>query len=450
MSENTANTATSAAAPETLEGLLFVDDEENILSSLRRLLRKQPYRCYFATSAEEGLRLLASEQIDLVVSDMRMPVMDGAQFLSQVRQKHPSVVRMLLTGHSDISATIEALNRGGIYRYISKPWEDADLLEIISQGVRIRKLEREKLRLLDLTRQQNKKLVSFNEELENRVKSRTEELKQTADMLDMAYQQLKDSYTIFMRIFSTVISSRPHLAKSRAQVVADLALKLAVLMELPERETQTIYYAALLMDLGKLSLPDDLLERAEARLSTADIPIYQRYPALGAMTLMAIPELEETAQLIRQHTEYVDGTGFPDKLKGAQVPRGARIIRLARDFVGFQTGLMRPERLTPEEAFIAVQAGAGKRYDAFVVRTLEPLVAEFSVDVALPHENKLEAHKLKPGMVLTRDVLNTNGILLISKGYKLSPSVIDRLQSIEKMESKNLAVFVLKDESDQS
>lgn len=453
MAENTPSAtpaAPSQAERDAMEGILFVDDEENILASLRRLLRRQPYRCYFATSAEEGLRLLETEQIDLVVSDMRMPVMDGAQFLAKIRQKHPSVVRMLLTGHSDISATIDALNRGGIFRYISKPWDDAELLEIISQGLRIRKLEREKLRLLELTRMQNKKLVSFTEDLELRVKSRTEELKQTADMLDMAYQQLKDSYNSFMRIFSTVISARPHLAKSRAQLVADLALKLAVVMELPEYETQTIYFAALLMDLGKLSLPDDLLERAESRLTTSDMPIYQRYPVLGAMTLMAIPELESTAALIREHTEYVDGSGFPDKLRGNKVSRGARVIRVARDFVGFQTGLMRADRLTPENAYAAIQAGAGKRYDAFVVRTLEPLVAEFSVDAAMAHEDRTDVHNLTPGMILSRDVLNANGILLITKNFELSASVIEKLILIENMDNCKLAVFVLKSETESS
>src|SRR5690606_16717509 len=132
-----------------------------------------------------------------------------AQLPPQVRERWPRTVRMLLTGYADISSTIEALNKGGIYRYISKPWDDQGLLDAIAEGVRIRRLEREKAELLALTQQQNQQLKLFNEELEKRVQARTEELRQTADMLDLAYKELKDSYSLFVRVFSTVISSRP-------------------------------------------------------------------------------------------------------------------------------------------------------------------------------------------------------------------------------------------------
>src|SRR5690606_6021191 len=187
----------SAVAPATTsqETVLLVDDEENILMALRRLLRRSGYRCFFATSGADGLKILEQENVDLIVSDMRMPGMDGAQFLTQVRERWPRTVRRLLTGYADISSTIEALNKGGIYRYISKPWDDQGLLDAIAEGVRIRRLEREKAELLALTQQQNQQLKLFNEELEKRVQARTEELRQTADMLDLAYKELKDSYS---------------------------------------------------------------------------------------------------------------------------------------------------------------------------------------------------------------------------------------------------------------
>ncbi|MES2932880.1 MAG: response regulator, partial [Pseudomonadota bacterium] len=108
--------------------LLCVDDEPNILSSLRRLFRAKGYRILIAESGAAGLKVLETETVDLVISDMRMPEMDGAQFLEQVRSRWPETIRLLLTGYSDIQSILDAINRGEIYRYITKPWDDNDIV----------------------------------------------------------------------------------------------------------------------------------------------------------------------------------------------------------------------------------------------------------------------------------------------------------------------------------
>ncbi|WP_094711327.1 HD domain-containing phosphohydrolase [Hahella sp. CCB-MM4] len=435
--------AVFSATEEEMDQVLFVDDEPSILSSLQRLLRKQNFQCHFAASGDEGIKVLEQKRIDLVVSDMRMPGMDGAQFLAIVREKWPQTVRMLLTGHSDISATISALNEGGIYRYISKPWDGDELLEIIEEGLRIRRLEREKKHLLEVTRKQNDELQEFNRNLELMVEARTEEVRQTADMLELSYQQLKDSYDAFVRVFSSFISSRG-LIKGHAQSVADLSRSIALAMKLSEHDVKHIYYAGLLHELGKLSLSDEILSRAEAKLTRKDIPEYVRYPILGEMALMAIDELEPTAHLIRCHAEYMDGTGFPSKLKEEEIPVGARIIRVVRDFIGLQSGLMKTETLTKEAAYDYISASAGKKYDPVVVKCLEPLVAEYSPDKVLPYERLLPSTALEPGMTLSRDLINSNGILLFAKGYKLTTNIIEKIIMLEKAEQRKISVYIRK------
>lgn len=425
--------------------VLFVDDEENILTSLKRLMRKHPMQCFFANSGEEGLAILKNEEVDVIISDMRMPNMDGAEFLAKCREKWPKTVRILLTGHSDISATISALNRGGIYRYLSKPWDDQELLETIEQGLRIGHLEREKLALLTLTKQQNEKLLKFNEDLERRVVSRTEEIKQTSDMLELVYQQLQDSYTTFIKLFSSVIASRRYLEKSQSQHVADLAKKMAMALKLPDDEVKTIFHACLLMDLGKLNLPDEILQLAEEKIPPEKRAIFERHPLLAEMTLSAIPELESTASLVRSHMELVDGTGFPDKLKGNGIPRGARILRVARDFVGLQTGLLKEISLDVQEAFKLIKSYAGKKYDPYVVKILEPLSLEFSLGEEFAQEIKIDALQLKPDMVVSRDIYNSMGILMIAKGFALNRSIIDKLISINAMNEVSLKIFVYKE-----
>src|SRR3989338_8572105 len=107
--------------------LLLVDDEENILNSLRRVLRGEPYELLLANGGEQALQLMQSQTVDLVISDARMPGMDGATLLTEIQSRWPGCMRILLTGYADLSTTIKAINQGQIYRYISKPWNDDEL-----------------------------------------------------------------------------------------------------------------------------------------------------------------------------------------------------------------------------------------------------------------------------------------------------------------------------------
>jgi len=167
---DTALTVHTSAQPATL---LCVDDEANILSALKRLFRPHGYRVLTALSGEQGLKLLGETGVDLVISDMRMPEMDGASFLEQVRQRWPDTMRILLTGYSDISSTIAAVNRGEIYRYISKPWLDDDVVMVVRQAFELKGLALEKARLVELTRKQNLELAKLNAGLEDIVTQRT-------------------------------------------------------------------------------------------------------------------------------------------------------------------------------------------------------------------------------------------------------------------------------------
>ena len=149
--------------------LLLVDDEASILSSLRRLLRPLGYTLFTATSGREGLTLLEKESVDLVISDMRMPEMDGVQFLEQVFSRWPETKRILLTGYTDPVATIAAINSGKIFRYVAKPWDDDEIILAVQQAVTENVLWRENARLSRLTQEQNAELKALNASLEQKV-----------------------------------------------------------------------------------------------------------------------------------------------------------------------------------------------------------------------------------------------------------------------------------------
>lgn len=134
--------------------ILIVDDEENVLSALKRALMDEDYDILSATGGDEGLKLLSQNSVQLVISDERMPVMSGAEFLSHVKQRHPDTVRFMLTGQASIDAAMRAINEGEIYRFFLKPWNDLELVMAIRSALEKYDLEDMNRRLLETVKEQ--------------------------------------------------------------------------------------------------------------------------------------------------------------------------------------------------------------------------------------------------------------------------------------------------------
>jgi len=139
-------------------GILLVDDEPNVLSALQRALLDEPYDILTATSGEKGLECLEKNQVKIIVSDERMPGMGGAEFLSQVKEKYPSVIRIMLTGHASVESTMKAVNSGEIYRFFTKPWSDTELILALRSALEKYDLEAENRRLLKTVVRQSQEL----------------------------------------------------------------------------------------------------------------------------------------------------------------------------------------------------------------------------------------------------------------------------------------------------
>jgi response regulator RpfG family c-di-GMP phosphodiesterase len=438
--EETRAASEVAARPLTL---LFVDDEAGILSALRRLFRPFGYRILTAESGADGLDILAAEDVDLVISDMRMPVMDGANFLRQVRARWPGVVRLLLTGYADMASTIDAINHGEIYRYISKPWNDDEIVHTVKDALERKRLERENLRLAELTARQNEELKELNAGLEQKVAARTAELKQTLAFLEQAHQELKRGFMATVRVFSGLIELRHSTLAGHSRRVAELARGLAQRLELDDAAVQDVLMAALLHDIGKIGLPDAVLERPFNSMSAETRAEVMRHPVTGQMVILGIGQLKGAAELIRHHHENFDGSGFPDGLVGLAIPLGVRILTVANDYDALQMGLLVNRPLKPAEALAFIMDNAGKRYDPYVVRAFAALLAETLKDdvVELP----IRPGVARPGMVLTRDLMHKDGYLLLAKGHVLDAAVIEQLSRLESAERQTLTLYVRAD-----
>lgn len=414
--------------------MLAVDDEPNILAAMRRLFRATGWRILTAANGEEALALLATEPVNAVLSDMRMPGMDGVQLLEKVRLGWPRVARLLLTGQADLGSTIAAINRGWLHRYITKPWNDDELVLTLSQVAHSQQLEADKLALERLTQQQNDELKALNAGLEARVAVRTGELAAAND-------KLKRNYLTSIKAFTALIELRGSAQVGHARQVADLARRIARVMT-PDAETaHNLAIAALLHDIGHIGLSDTVLARPVNRLDRDELRRYQLHPVLGEQALLASDDMQGVAPLIRAHHERWDGQGFPDGLRGTAIPLGARILAVADAFEDLCSGRIDGQALSPVDARRAVLAGRGSKFDPGVVDAFASL---FSAAPPKPTVAalRLPTAELRPGHTLTQDFLSPEGVLLLSVGQRLTDDLIGRIRAFELKHGMKLTLAV--------
>ncbi len=420
--------------------LLFVDDEPSILSSLKRLFRPHGYQIFTGEGGAAGIEILEKEHVDLVISDMRMPGMDGAHFLEQVRLRWPDTIRILLTGYADMESTIAAINKGQIYRYINKPWDDSEILLVVREALERRRLEQENGRLNAVVEAQNKELLALNAGLEQKVAERTEELNKAVKYVKSAHARLKTGFINTVQAFSGLTEMRGKNLTGHARRVADHARNLARMMELSDADQQNVLFAALLHDIGKIGLSDALLDRPFNTLEGDERAEVMRHPERGQQALMQIEQLKGAAELIRSHHELFDGSGYPDHLAGLAIPVGARILCAANDYDSLVSGTMSREPMKPKDAFSYLIEQRGRRYDPVVIDHYVELLSEQLKNQI--DEIPLRPALLKPGMVLSRDLQHRDGYMLLAKGYVIDPAVIAQLAKIEVTEHCHIMVYV--------
>ncbi len=446
MADAQALAAASVAAPAALAPaatLLLVDDEPSILSSLRRLFRPQGYRILTAEGGAAALELVRDESVDLVISDMRMPNMDGAQFLEKMRRLQPGATRILLTGYADISSTIAAINGGEIHRYIAKPWDDNDIVLVVREALARRELERQNQQLVALTARQNEELRQLNGRLEDRVKHRTAEIEQINDMLNTAYDELKTNFMLSMRIFAGLMDLRHSGFAGQSRRVSEWVKRVCVQMKLDERQSHDAYVAGLLHSIGKIGFPDGMLGKPLSTLSTEETARYRKHTLNAEAALMPLAQLQPVAKIIRSQHERYDGNGFPDGLAGDEIPLGARILAPIVDYENLMNGTLAERRFTPEDAASSIRRGEGNRYDEAVVAAFVEVLKQ-----PLPESERdraISALDLAPGMVLSRDLVSAQGTLLLATGYVFDARVVRQVREYAQREGAKLSLYVRKD-----
>jgi len=368
--------------PKAPDKILFVDDDPNILASFLRQLRKG-FTVQTALGGEQALTMVASQgPFAVVVSDFKMPGIDGVQLLSRFKEMAPDTVRILLTGYADLETAIRAVNDGNIFRLLTKPTDSETLVRALVAGVR------------------QYRLVTAEREI------------------------LHDTLAGSIKVLTELLGLLNPDALGRSSRIKELALGIAQSMGLePDWALET---AAMLCQLGLVMVPPEALEQVMAgkELRGENLQLYDMHPMVAAELVKHIPRLEGVSRIITFQDKHYDGSGPPPSppVAGADIPLGSRILKVALDYDLLASRLDDPQK--------ALQRMRGRKgwYDPAPLAAL----ADHVLRGALQQELRVGVKDLTENMVLVSDVRAKDGRMLVSRGYQVTRLLVSHLLKFQK------------------
>ncbi len=358
--------------------ILCVDDDPNILEGFKRQLREK-FHLDTALGGEEGLKLVSKKDpYAVVISDMRMPGMDGVRFLSRVKDINPDSVRVMLTGHADVDTAIDAVNEGHIFRFLTKPCSSETFAKTITAGVRQFQLVMAERELLEKT--------------------------------------LSRSIKVLIDILSLVSPIAFSCAMRLRKYVRHISLKL----QLPYSWQYEL--SALLSQIGCVTLPPETLEKVFAgqELTKEEREMFDRHPSIGSDLLARIPRMETIAGIIKNHLKSFNEFESCSELKKRDsAALGSQILKVALEF----DKLVRHGKLYNQA--IATLKEKPKEGDPLIIAALK----EIEIDKTKETVKLLKVREIEEGMKINEDIRTKNGLLLVTKGHKVNYPLLLRLRN---------------------
>lgn len=400
---------------ETERPILIVDDEEIVLVALRDTLLREGYKVVASPHAVHALSILKQQQFSVVITDQQMPLVTGLEFLDQVKQIQPDATRILITAVLNLSTVIDAINKGEIFRFIVKPWIREELLATVKNAVQRNELLASNHRLHEETCTMNAKLTELNHALEEQMEKVAEQNRQLAVLAAAQEENLRQSVELCVQTMQTFY---PTLG-SQARRVYELCAAMAKTLELSPEERQTLEISAWIHDIGLVGVPRQLIKKWEespGELTEAERALIEHHPILGAELARFAHHLKDVAPTIRAHHERLDGSGYPDKLAGENIPRLARLLAVAVAYA--------ESDLAGQAAADMISQGSGSAFDAEAVRVFLRSLPKAAVP---GKQREVLLTELRPGMVLAQGIYTATGILLMPDGQELTATYIDKL-----------------------
>jgi response regulator RpfG family c-di-GMP phosphodiesterase len=368
--------------------ILFVDDDPGILAGFQRSLRKE-FKIDTAEGAAPALALIRGRRpYAVVVADMRMPGMNGVEFLMELEKTAPDTVRMMLTGNADQKTARDAVNQGHIFRFLTKPCPPEELLLALRAGLKQYQLV-------------------------------------TAER-DVLEKTLNGS----ARMLSDILATHDAHAFGKSQRLREYIRAFADHLQL--KQTWDLELAAMLSQIGCVTIPQAVLARSRAGvpLAATEADMIKRVPQIGHDLLSHIPRLESAAAVVLYQNKNFDGTGFPvDKIAGEEIPIGARILRVLQDLAAHE--MTKASKATA----LAMMTQCPGRYDP---RVLEAVGAVFDVSWARTTSAETQSRPvgiktLRVGSILALEARTREGVMIVPAGTQISLMLMQKLRNFAEL-----------------
>lgn len=425
--------------------ILCLDDELNVVKSLARLFKQHNIDAHVYTSPKEALDAVKQEDFQVVISDMRMPEMDGASFLKLVREVKPDTQRVLLTGYSDLASTVKAINESGIHAYIQKPWDNALLLHTVKECSEKYNLKQHNIRLNTQLKEKNEELQHLNNNLEELVQKRTAQIRKVLSQLEQANNKEQKEHKATVELLYNFINANPYLDGKKAKNVAQLCRILCKNIQANQQTLSTVMMAGYLAEVGLLAMDPELYKVSPRRLTDEQKKIYYTHPTIAQLMLMPAQHLSDVSEAIYHQFEKYNGQGIPKGIKQDEIPLGSQILSVARDYYNNLENAVGDEKEKIETAIDLIKAYRGSFYSPKVVDALETAVNNKelgseqvgSIDI-------LTTEKLEVGMKLGLALHSNQGILLLPKGHIFTEKSINKLKQLESQRPIPFRIMVAK------
>ena len=332
--------------------ILLVDDEPDNLALLYRTLRGK-YEIYKTTSPLEALDILSKQHIDLVISDHKMPEMDGVEFLKRVYDKYPDTMRLLLTAYTDASILIDAINYAKIYRYIKKPYDPNELLLTIENTLEYLQLKLDNIALIN---------------------------------------DLKDLFAGTIKSIIDAMDSKDSYTTGKSKRVTYYTMKIVKELNLDTDTSNKIELAAMLHDIGMIGVSDNILYKVD-KLTDDDWLEIKNHIKHGVRILEDIKQLKDVVEIIKYHHEFYNGQGYPSGLRGENIPLGSRIIAIADSFDAMVSERAYRPAHTEEQALEIIHNLKGVQFDPNLVDVFDKVIDVAKTEIEQFEKKEAEAEE---------------------------------------------------------
>lgn len=418
--------------------VLVVDDEVHILKAVRRLFLGQDYDVTTVDNGEEARRILGEEEIAVIVSDQRMPGMTGAELLRHAKKSSPNTVRIMLTGNNDVTTAVEAINEGAVFRFVAKPWDHDEFLHLIELAIEHHELLSSKERYENYIQSQNEKLRQLNDELEDRVRERTQEVVAKGEEVSRLYSELQDSFDATIKALLCIMELGEIHVVEHCQRTAERVRLFSEFLKVDGELARELERAALLHWIGLINSSASLFRKDISELDAVEQATWEFHPLLGQQAIQHVPELREAGRFILQYLRRYDDPYFQpgepsderDEVLQEDFIMGCRILSICSAFERVRTRFDRTVKSdwsqVTKNGLKLLDEGSGSQFDPELVSRFHEMMSR-ELSTSRSREIVMPFDELEPGMVLARPLETAQGIPVAPRDMIITAELIERL-----------------------